>query len=75
VETINAQRVNGNQSEETPEAAGTEHTLCIWLERARDHVHRGPSAAERNGPSAGSVGMSVIIGDTADRDAPRNTSL
>jgi hypothetical protein len=32
-------------------------------------------AAGQNGPPAGNVGVSVIVGGIADRDAPRNTSL
>jgi hypothetical protein len=43
-ETTDAQKVNGNRSEETLEEAGTEHPLCIGLGRPGNHVHRGPSA-------------------------------
>jgi hypothetical protein len=70
-----AQKVNGNWSEETLEVAGTEHPVCIRLGQSGDHVHRGPSATRWNGPSAVSMGVLVIIGRITDRDTPRNTSL
>jgi hypothetical protein len=38
-EMIDARKVNGNQSEETLEAAGTEHPVCIGLRLPGDHVH------------------------------------
>jgi hypothetical protein len=59
----------------TTETAGTQHPECIGLERPGDHAERGPSAAGRNGPSTGSVGASIIVGGTANRDAPRHILL
>jgi hypothetical protein len=37
-EKTDAQKVNGSQSEETTDAAVTEHPVCIGLERPGDHV-------------------------------------
>jgi hypothetical protein len=57
------------------EAARTEYPVFTGLEWSGNLDQRGTSAAGWNSLSTDSVGVSDIIGGTADRDAPRNTSL
>jgi hypothetical protein len=55
-------------------AAGSRQN-CGWqdLEGAWDHGCQGPSEVGPGDPYSGSVGVSVILEDNADRDKPRRT--
>jgi hypothetical protein len=59
---------------ETREAARMQQQpMYIESERPGGNVHRGPRTAGQNDPYASSVGASPTLGETADRDIPRNT--